>query len=266
MRVLDSAIGLGQLVDRPVTLVWLRNEGLNCSFGELFERPAQVQAVVEGSGRLGLLGRIERGVSRVCTTARLAARKTPSVYFRDALPGESLADELVRTARARGMSIRTCHRFLQRPRPFVDLVPAPAVRQGVDRHRARLATSVGVHIRRTDNSEAIESSPLEGFVAAMRRELDAAPDTTFFVATDDPASYDELQRRFGAAVFTHPKTSYARSDPRAIVDAAIDLYCLAHCRKLIGSYWSSFSEVAWQLRGIDKFIVRAHAPSPSESH
>src|SRR5438876_7707619 len=93
----------------------------------------------------------------------------------------------------------------------------------------------------------------------------------FFVATDDPHEESFLRDRF--RVVTHQKRSLDRSTVEALEDAAIDLYCLAATRQLIGSHGSSFTHVAAQLYGIPlrKAGYRHHltchsmpAPNPSQ--
>ena len=44
---------------------------------------------------------------------------------------------------------------------------------------------VGVHVRRTDHTDAIANSPLALFAGRMKKELEADQETSFFVATDD---------------------------------------------------------------------------------
>ena len=36
----------------------------------------------------------------------------------------------------------------------------------------------------------------------------------------------------------------------SIDEAVVDLFCLAHTRRVIGSYWSSFSDMAAEISGI----------------
>ena len=259
MRALDSGIELGQRVGQDVRVIWHRNEGLNCAFDALFEKPEGVDEVVEVNYGLGPVGRIARGVVRIAREGCLRATGVPTLYLRDPIPGENLSDRYIEMARQHGLSIRTCHRFMQRQQAFAQFRPSRQVSDAVAVYEERLAYSVGVHIRRTDNIEAIAHSPIEGFVSIMRKEVAKDEKTEFFVATDSMEALSTLKGVFGEAVFFHSKGSVERSEPQAIVDAAIDLYCLARCRKLIGSYWSSFSEVAWQLGGIDKVIVRAQA-------
>jgi hypothetical protein len=38
-------------------------------------------------------------------------------------------------------------------------------------------------------------------------------------------------------------------------DALLDLFCLAACKKIIGSYCSSFTDTAASLGGIEKLIA-----------
>lgn len=48
----------------------------------------------------------------------------------------------------------------------------------------------------------------------------------------------------------------SRNSVAGMVDGAIDLYCLAATRRIIGSYWNSYSEIAAELGGIDLEIVK----------
>ena len=42
---------------------------------------------------------------------------------------------------------------------------------------------------------------------------------------------------------------------KTMYDALLDLYCLAACKKIIGSYFSSFTDTAASLGGIEKLIA-----------
>jgi hypothetical protein len=86
----------------------------------------------------------------------------------------------------------------------------------------------------------------------MKKEMQQDPNAIFFVASDSPAEEERMRKEFPDRIRVHRKRSYDRNNPVAVQDALIDLYCLAKCRKLIGSYDSSFSEMAWKIRGIEK--------------
>ena len=111
---------------------------------------------------------------------------------------------------------------------------------------------VGVHIRRTDHVKAIQESPSSGFWAAMEAE----PATTiFYVASDSEEERQAAAGRYPGRVITGAKY-LGRSEPHECLEAMLDLYCLSRCSKIIGSYESSFSEVAAWWGGIPLEIVR----------
>ena len=80
----------------------------------------------------------------------------------------------------------------------------------------------------------------------------------FYLATDDFAVKNEICRRFGGKVLTLP-TPTCRKSLAGIQNAVVDLWCLAHTKRLIGSYWSSFTDTAAELGRIPVTIVRKSA-------
>ena len=106
----------------------------------------------------------------------------------------------------------------------------------------RLPTQpVGIHIRRTDHRKAIEQSPTESFIRAM----DAYPgETTFFLATDDPAERTLLARRYPGRIVGVHATHYRRDIVEGVKEAFVEFMQLAQCSEIIGSAASSFSEMA----------------------
>ena len=115
--------------------------------------------------------------------------------------------------------------------------------------------TIGIHIRRTDNEMSRKHSPTNLFLEAMARELREDPDCCFYLATDDPAEEKTLCESFEGRVLLYPKRTLLRSEPKGIADALVDLYLLAHCRKILASYWSSFSDVAALWGKIEKTVI-----------
>lgn len=109
---------------------------------------------------------------------------------------------------------------------------------------------IGVHIRRTDHIEAIQNSPMELFVEQMKSELELYPDTIFYVASDDPATQDELKEIFPGKVLTYQGKALDRNSVEGIQDAYTEMLCLSSCEKIYGSFHSTFSLLASQLGGI----------------
>ncbi len=115
---------------------------------------------------------------------------------------------------------------------------------------------VGVHIRRTDNAKSISNSPLAAFVKAMRSEVAADSSVHFFLATDDAEVKAELKRLFPHRIITQERR-VERHTLEGMHDALVDLWCLAATSRVLGSYWSSFSDAAAEIGHIPLTVVRA---------
>jgi hypothetical protein len=166
---------------------------------------------------------------------------------------------LERARRAPRLRIRGDTRFFDDGPRFQGFRPAPALAERIAQAAHGLERAVGVHVRRTDNVQARQRSPLEGYLAALAAERRADPATTFFVATDDPEVLERLKAEHGRTVRHTVPRSLDRNTPEAIEDALVDLWCLSSCRKLIGSAASTFTETAWQLRGIPCTVIDVRA-------
>lgn len=112
------------------------------------------------------------------------------------------------------------------------------------------ARCVGVHIRRTDNVESIRRSPIEAFY----REMDAAIANGaegFFLASDNDLVKQDLRARYGAEkIFTCADVA-ERSSKNGVRDAVVDLMLLASTTRIIGSCYSSFTDVAAAIGGVE---------------
>lgn len=117
------------------------------------------------------------------------------------------------------------------------------------------AHTIGVHIRRTDHVTAIAESPDYLFEQALQDAINADPDARFFIATDDTALKTRLAARFPGRI-TSQDCRGTRSDLRGMEEAVVDLWTLARCSRIIGSYWSSFSDTAAELGGIPLTVIR----------
>jgi len=122
-------------------------------------------------------------------------------------------------------------RYLRALRPNPSLIPNhPFLDQG----------AVGVHIRRGDHTKAKERSTTAAFIKAM----DAEPaDTVFVVATDSANDRMLLNEQYKGRVW-FPAETLSRMTQKGMNGAVMDFIALSRCEKILGSYNSSFSEVA----------------------
>jgi len=100
--------------------------------------------------------------------------------------------------------------------------------------------AVGVHIRRGDHTKAKQFSPLSAFINAM----DAEPaDTVFVVATDSANERMTINEQYKGRVW-FPAETLSRMTQKGMEGAVLDFIALSRCKKILGSYNSSFSELA----------------------
>lgn len=114
---------------------------------------------------------------------------------------------------------------------------------------------IGVHIRRTDNKRSIKYSPTSLFVENIKRILEENPKQKFYLSTDDKNEEMYLKNLFRDSILTYEKRSLDRGREDAIEDAVIDLYNLSCCKKILGSYYSSFSDIAAAWKGVEKEVL-----------
>jgi hypothetical protein len=97
---------------------------------------------------------------------------------------------------------------------------------------------LGVHIRRGDNVKSIEQSPLSAFYSFLDKD-----DSFLVVATDDEGVRGEMKQRYNGRTW-FPARLLERHTEEGMKEAAIDFFCLARCPKILGSVYSSFTDLA----------------------
>ncbi|MBN2109295.1 MAG: hypothetical protein JW832_17840, partial [Deltaproteobacteria bacterium] len=219
-------------------------------FEELFYRPAGIHKIVQRNKR----SRFHRFLGRVIEGAKSK---------KDLCLGQAEVENHMRQhfdfkhlCRYRTVHIATCSSFYQSEDSFRDFQPVQALQTQIDTYANLFNNTIGVHIRRTDNRKAVEYSPTEFFLSIMERLTHDDTRAGFFLATDDPQEEKRFLDAFPGRVIIHKKRSFLRNEPAAIQDALIDLYTLSKCKKIIGSYWSSFTDVARALGGAELILPK----------
>ncbi len=113
---------------------------------------------------------------------------------------------------------------------------------------------IGLHIRRTDNTRAIEGSPMEYFYHIIEREIMQHKDAKFYVATDDEGVKRDLFSRYGEEKIITIPLHLNRNSKQGMKDAVVDLYCLGRTRKIYGSKCSTYSTFAAHLYDVEVFL------------
>tara|TARA_R110002110_G_scaffold213236_8_gene426450 strand:- start:313 stop:1101 length:789 start_codon:yes stop_codon:yes gene_type:complete len=111
------------------------------------------------------------------------------------------------------------------------------------------SNTVSVHMRTwydVAGTSRRKGFSLDKFVDRMK-EFDIS--TNFFVASDSLEAIAKLKDVFGDRV-----VSYSNNKSRTVEDDIIDLYLLSKGKVILGTYMSTFTEVAWWLSGCNPHI------------
>ena len=117
--------------------------------------------------------------------------------------------------------------------------------------------TIGLHIRRTDHNVYKSKSKFHSddntFFNLMDNEISVAKNTKFFLATDNSSTQKFYQKKYGERIIIFDKVIDSNNlRNTSLFHSGIDLYLLSKCKKLEGSYQSSYSRLAIILNAIDK--------------
>lgn len=247
MRVINSGWRLARERQEKLQIIWNCNAELNCPFESLFQPVTEFKIT---------------SIHSVADPRKLFYQKTARSYLTNEEilahrnPDGRLDADYVKALKS-NIYIFTWEWFY----PSEDyhlFIPTDALQKRIDEMTGRFGSScVGVHIRRTDNQPAIGKSSTQSFLDSMQKELEADPDTMFYLATDDMTEEQRLREAFPGRILSNQNRCLERDSVDGMHDAMLDLYCLAATRKIIGSYFSSFTDIAADMRGIPKIIAGA---------
>lgn len=115
--------------------------------------------------------------------------------------------------------------------------------------------TIGLHIRRTDNAKSIAHSGDDLFRNAIREAIARDERANFYLATDDNTLKNQLVEEFSGRIAVQ-QCHGTRATLQGMEEAVIDLYSLARTNRLIGSFWSSYTDTAAELGNIPLTILK----------
>lgn len=150
----------------------------------------------------------------------------------------------------------TCYNFYEST-DYSWLKPKAKILKSVDVGASDFAANtIGMHIRRTDNTWSIQHSPLELFTEQIEKEIDNDKDVKIFLATDSNETKSKLLHKYDRHIITRVDVS-PRYTLKGEIDGLVDLLLLARTRKIYGSFCSSFSEIASHIGKCELKILTA---------
>ena len=88
----------------------------------------------------------------------------------------------------------------------------------------------------------------------MNALLEELPTVKFYISTDSQEVFDILKNIYGKKIFSGT-SQRTRNTTEGIIFALIDLYCLSQSKKILGSFYSSFSQMAAKMGNVPLEII-----------
>lgn len=259
IRVIISGINLAKKRNEQAVILWSKDESLFAEFNCIFETNEvfKIINVTKYKRIIGLIRRVRILKKFFFIFFRI------SNYIQDSdIPkyvwstGTNNIDFRFLSNCSKNTYIYTCHEFLFDTNLLNVLQPTKLIKDAIEENISLFSrNTIGIHIRRADHKEAIENSPLNLFVSVIETELLKNFDSTFFLATDDVDTEILLKNKFGNKILTNKKV-FSRITEEGIKGAVIDLYCLSATKKIYGSFYSSFSDIASRIGNIPLEILK----------
>ena len=252
LRALASAAAIAAAADRELVVVWEPDAHCDCRLSDLFDYAGAVEEsrFVEQAGARGCVVYNympnEPGAQK---GAPILLDRAADIYARSAFVLNSPAS-----------TWGTENRFLQ------SLTPVPQIRALVD--QVRNPNSVSAHVRmeggrksehlayeRADNWTAQDhalidewrsKSHFSHFLTRIDALMAQGRADSIFLAADMPETYEVFRQHYGDRLAWLPRDLFDRS-ARQLHFALADAILLSRSPLLLGSGWSSFSELAMRL-------------------
>ncbi len=255
---LSSAYAVAQKLNREFVVIWKREVGCNVRAEELFDLPVKVIEISENGYSkepvANFMGNLTKDKWRKKATRFLDCDEVEEIKAKEGFEGmlKVIEKEPVIYLKSFGPICEldaSCFSFLK---PSANIE-----KKGKQLFSQLNENTVGVHVRRTDHTEAIANSPLSLFIDKMKQELQENPKTGFFVATDDALVKKELREGLPEATLIFNESGIIdRNSKEGLEDAFIEMLSLSRCRKIIGSYNSTFSLIPSYIGNIPLEVVK----------
>ena len=247
MRCVSSACRFAEKHNIELTIIWAELDELNCDFKSLFSLKCAAKV------RIINIPYWDNKIRRIIHRALSKYLRERSVRFLYNYDGKNV-DGTVKD----GMYILSFSNWFPTEDQYEVFELRDTIKKRVckiiDYYQGKL---LGVHIRRTDNKESIETSPTELFYEKIQEVRDEYPDCKLYIASDERNEIENMTNYFGSEnVVVMQNIDRVRNTKKGIIEAATELYILANCRAVVGSYYSSFTDTAAAIRNIPKYIVK----------
>ena len=243
MRTISGAVDLAKQVNSKLLIIWTTDISLNAPFSSIFSPiPYKVIECSLSSCKYKFLYRYYKDILlyRIVNDSEIKNNRNNKVNVYNEYSGQNLF-------------VISCENItLTNDYSFFSI--SSLLKKDVYKNIESL-NIIGIHIRRTDNQMSIDCSPTNLFIEKIEEEIKKDQNVLFYLSTDDKSVEDNIKAQFGKRIIVWEKATLDRNDPRGIHDAVMDLYHLSCCKKIYGSYYSSFSDIAALWGNVEKITL-----------
>jgi hypothetical protein len=258
IKCLISMERLGEKYSRKVYLYWPLNHTCGAKFSDLFEN--KVEEI--GKEELSKIKRREMWVFEDYSVSK-PVKDYPKKYlitgsWRFLLDGKYFT-RYPELDRKEGVDLKFSNLPEEIKNEFISrlkkIKPLNNIQKEIDNFskKHKMSNLIGVHIRRGDFADRNVSpgrvSTDEKFIEKMKEFIKEDNKTKFFLCTDSQEMEEKIEKEFPKRIIKFKKSSFTRTDVRATQEGLIDLYLLSKTKYILGTYRSTFTELAWWLGG-----------------
>jgi hypothetical protein len=255
MRAVASAMSAAQeLMMKPSLTIYWREDGWLCApFRSLFDMtklPPWVQVVeIEN----GAPEPFQTEVNSEAKWREVLTNDEPVLRFKSWAPfydanSETWPSTCPNPAAYRGSPAPT-ERWLTNLR---SLQFVPEIVEAAKKNLESLDAPIGVHLRQQDHFECMRQCSADTMWATMEKEQTLS----FFFTSDNMKERINAMHKFPGRVRLSSVIYNGRSSVSGMINGAIDFLTLSRCTKVLGSFRSSFSEMAAAYGGVPYVPVR----------
>lgn len=243
LRAIATGVAVAKSYHCPSVIYWNNSLGLKADYCELF-KPIPQDGVKMIENKQWLYN-INGNKDYLVRWPLLKTMFNFSIY-RD---GEIYSK--LKISYSRSLLLISCYPMCTKYTIQGMFIPQDDIQRRIDEVVAGFSErTIGVHIRRTDNTVSIQSSPIENFTTMMDAEIKKNVNTKFYVASDDDEVKESLKSKYPDRIITLMDNT-DRNSLEGMKFAVLDLFSLSKTNKIIGSVGSSYSQIAAEIGGIE---------------
>jgi hypothetical protein len=261
IKCLISSMKLAEKTNRDLIVYWPKDEACNCNFSDLFEN--EIKGVSKEELKKIILNKNYELYQNYFNKMKKEFVLVDSSRF-EGFSQEDIQLKFEKTSRE---VVKEILSYLNKLKVKKEILIQ--VNKFIKKKFSK--NMIGIHIRRGDfvKLSIADISPDEKFIEEMKKEIEKNKNVKFFLATEDKNTEKVFRKIFLKKIITFPKKTSKREDEGSVEEALIELIILSKCDKLIGSYGSTFTEMAWFFGGckqpikivIDKQILKEYLSS-----